>query len=63
MSRRAGATVALYLEYKWPTYVQGKNFFSLKEDITAQNLLCSIGVPASGPNNMYFTSHFTTQSI
>ena len=61
MSRRAGATVALYLEDKWPTYVQGKNFFSLSrrklQIITAQNLLCSIGVPASEPNNMYFTSH------
>ena len=61
MNRRAGATVALYLEDTWSTYIQGKNFFNLKRGkpqiITAQNLLCSIGVPASEPNNMYFTSH------
>ena len=61
VSRRAGATVALYLEDKWPAYIQVKNFFSHKREknqiTTAQNLLCSIGVPASEPNNMYFTSH------
>ena len=61
ISRRAGATVALYLEDKWPTYVQVKNFFSLSRGIsqiiTAQNLLCNIGVPARETNNMYFTSH------
>ena len=43
MSKRAGATVTLYLEDKWPTYIQGKNFFSLSRGkaqiITAQNLL------------------------
>ena len=61
MSRRTGATVAPYLEDKWPTYVQRKYFLSLKRGkthiTTAQNLLCSIGVPVSEPNNLYFTSH------
>ena len=61
MSRRAGATVALYLEDKWPTYVQGRTSPVSKRGktqiITAQNLLHSIGVPASEPNDMYFTSH------
>ena len=48
MSRRAGATVALYLEDKWPTYLQGKNLFQplrgITQIITAQVLLSSIGV-------------------
>ena len=61
MSRRAGATVALYLEDKWPTYLQGKNLFrplrGKTQIITAQVLLSSIGVPASEANNMFLTTH------
>ena len=37
-----------------------KTFSANPQIITAQNLLCSIGVPASEPNNMYLLHIYHT---